>query len=108
MIDANKDFTEEQEEKLTEFRECFITSPNLDMLLKLIHRSRRTSKCGGASENMIITGDPGAGKSTLKERYRKLHPHVEESERTCIKVFSSEFPAKATPKAIAMQVDLGA
>ena len=98
-----------QNERLTLFRNCFITSPSIDAILKLIHRCRRISKCGGGSECMILMGDPGAGKTSVKKKYKKQHPGKEESERTFIPVFLSEFPAKATPReaAVTMAMDLG-
>ena len=98
-----------QRERLTTFRNCFITSPSLDANLKLIHRCRKISKCGGGSECMILTGGPGAGKTSVKKKYKKLYPGREESERTFIPVFLSEFPPKTSPReaAVTMAMDLG-
>ena len=98
-----------QSKRLTSFRNCFITSPSLDATLKLIHRCRRISKCGGGSECMILMGESGAGKTSVKKKYKNLYPGREENERTVIPVFLSEFPAKTTPReaAVTMAMDLG-
>ena len=90
-------------------RDCYINSPNLDQILEDIHRCRKISQCGGKPECMLILGEPGAGKTTLREQYLELNPRKELSERTLIPVFSSEFPDKTVPRqaAISFLEDLG-
>ncbi|WP_422132808.1 TniB family NTP-binding protein [Endozoicomonas sp. ALD040] len=103
------DITEIQISKLTKVRDCFIRSPYLDGILKTIHRNRMVSKCGGKPECALIIGEPGSGKTTLMEKYEKDHPHEEESCRTRIPVFLSEFPLRTEPRqaAISLLDDLG-
>ncbi len=101
--------TELQQDRIRQVRECYISSPNLDQILADIHRCRKISQCGGKPECMLILGEPGAGKTTLREQYLRLNPREELAERTLIPVFSSEFPDRTVPRqaAICFLEDLG-
>ncbi|GAA4651560.1 hypothetical protein GCM10023116_38440 [Kistimonas scapharcae] len=109
MAFRHDSITEEQQAKIRQVRECYISSPNLDRILADIHRCRVISQCGGKPECMLVLGEPGAGKTTLREQYLRLNPRQEQAERTLISVFSTEFPDKTVPRqaAICFLEDLG-
>ncbi|MBO9484720.1 TniB family NTP-binding protein [Salinisphaera sp. G21_0] len=101
--------TEEQNQKIEQVRNCYISSPNLDRILADIHRCRKISQRGGYPDCMLVMGEPGAGKTTLRAEYLRLNPIREESERSVINVFSSDFPEQSVPRqaAICFLQDLG-
>ncbi len=109
MTFRHDSITDDQQAKIRQVRECYISSPNLDRILADIHRCRIISQCGGKPECMLVTGEPGAGKTTLREQYLRLNPKIEQAERTVTPVFSSEFPDRTVPRqaAICFLEDLG-
>ncbi|WP_461536021.1 TniB family NTP-binding protein [Spongorhabdus nitratireducens] len=109
LYDRYDNITAEQDKKILQVRNCYISSPNLDRILADIHRCRRMSQRGGYPECMLVLGEPGAGKTTLKNEYLRRNPPREEQERSVISVFSGDFPDRTVPKqaAICFLEDLG-
>ncbi|MCW7555917.1 TniB family NTP-binding protein [Endozoicomonas gorgoniicola] len=109
LYDRYDNITAEQDEKRLKVKNCYISSPNLARILADIHRCRNMSKGSEYPECMLVLGEPGSGKTTLIREYLRLNPNREESERSIINVFSSEFPDKTVPReaAICFLQDLG-
>ena len=109
LYDRYDSITEEQDEKIEKVRNCYISSPNLDRILADIHRCRKISQRGGYPDCMLVLGEPGAGKTTLRMEYLGLNPIKEEPERSVINVFSSDFPDQPVPRQAAINFlqDLG-
>ncbi|WP_422136753.1 TniB family NTP-binding protein [Endozoicomonas sp. ALD040] len=109
LYDRYDNITDEQDKKILQVRNCYISSPNLDRILADIHRCRRISERGGYPECMLVLGEPSAGKTTLRKEYLRLNPTREELERSVVSVFSSDFPDRTVPKqaAICFLEDLG-
>lgn len=103
-------FTEEEiKDKLIRFRSAFIGSPYLKAVLKELDECRELSKLGGDPECMIVTGDTGAGKTSLINKYLELNARKDSYEGTVIPVLSTTLPGEANSVALFQQIltDLG-
>jgi type II secretory pathway predicted ATPase ExeA len=96
-------------EKLARFRSAFIASPYLKSVLNELDECRELSKLGGDPECMIVTGDTGAGKTSLIKKYLELNSRKESYEGTVIPVLSTTLPGEANSVALFQQIltDLG-
>lgn len=96
-------------EKLARFRSAFIASPFLKSVLNELDECRQLSKLGGDPECMIVTGDTGAGKTSLIKKYLELNTRKESYEGTVIPVLSTTLPGEADSVALFQQIlaDLG-
>lgn len=86
------------EECIELVEKLFIMHPSFERCLKKIEECREHSKISAEPLCMLITGEPGVGKTTLCKEYVKLHPRTELNEKTKIPVLLARIPIPATPK----------
>lgn len=95
--------------KLIRFRSTFIASPFLKSIINELDECRELSKLGGDPECIIVTGDTGAGKTSVINKYLELNARKESYEGTVIPVLSTILPGEANSVALFQQIlaDLG-
>lgn len=95
--------------KLARFRSAFVASPFLKAMLNELDECRELSKLGGDPECIIVTGDSGAGKTSLINKYLELNARNDSYEGTYIPVLSTTLPGEANSVALFQQIlaDLG-
>ncbi|MDX1539585.1 TniB family NTP-binding protein [Arsukibacterium sp.] len=95
--------------KLARFRSAFLASPFLKAVLNELDECRELSKLGGDPECIIVTGDTGAGKTSLINKYLELNARNDSYEGTLIPVLSTTLPGEANSVALFQQIlaDLG-
>lgn len=100
---------EEIKTKLARFRSAFVASPFLKAVLNELDECRALSKLGGDPECIIVTGDTGAGKTSLINKYLELNARNDSYESTVIPVLSTTLPGEASSVALFQQIltDLG-
>ncbi len=100
---------EEIKARLTRFRSAFVASPFLKAVLNELDECRELSKLGGDPECMLVTGDTGAGKTSLINKYLELNVRKDSYEGTYIPVLSTTLPGEANSVALFQQIlaDLG-
>jgi len=86
------------EERIELVEKLFIMHPSFERCLNKIEECRNDSKMSAEPFCMLITGEPGVGKTTLCKEYEKLHPRMELDEKTLIPVLLARIPIPATPK----------
>lgn len=91
-----KDMSAEKRIELVE--KLFIMHPSFERCLSKIEECRQHSKISAEPLCMLITGEPGVGKTTLCKEYKKLHPRSELNEKTKIPILLARIPIPATPK----------
>ncbi|BDX08082.1 TniB family NTP-binding protein [Planctobacterium marinum] len=98
----------EELQKLKEVKELYIDSPLLKTVKSkmqscLISKGLPPPKC------MLITGDTGAGKTTLIKQFIKAYPSDDSANRSKIPILHTTLPENATPKTASQQLlsDLG-
>ncbi len=100
---------EEIKGRLARFRSSFVASPFLKAVLNELNECRELSKLGGDPECIIVTGDTGAGKTSLINKYLELNVRKDSYEGTFIPVLSTTLPGEANSVALFQQIlaDLG-
>ncbi len=100
---------EEIKTRLALFRSSFVASPFLKAVLNELDECRELSKLGGDPECIIVTGDTGAGKTSLINKYLELNVRSDSYEGTFIPVLSTTLPGEANSVALFQQIlaDLG-
>lgn len=78
--------------------------PQLKRIAEEIERCREQVKLGGDAEGLLITGDRGAGKTTLCQRYEREFPSRVIEEGRIVPVLSATVPVPATPKSLATEL----
>jgi hypothetical protein len=86
------------EDRIELVEKLFILHPSFERCLNKIEECRKDSKMSAEPFCMLITGEPGVGKTTLCKEYEKLHPRMELDEKTLIPVLLARIPIPATPK----------
>ncbi|MDQ3800114.1 MAG: TniB family NTP-binding protein [Acidobacteriota bacterium] len=86
------------EDRIELVEKLFILHPSFERCLNKIEECRNDSKMSAEPFCMLITGEPGVGKTTLCKEYEKLHPRMELDEKTLIPVLLARIPIPATPK----------
>ncbi|MBU2046597.1 MAG: TniB family NTP-binding protein, partial [Bacteroidetes bacterium] len=76
----------------------FIMHPSFLRCLNKIQECHQNSKIAAEPFCMLITGEPGVGKTTLCKEYIKLHPKVELDEKTIVPILLARIPIPASPK----------
>ncbi|KMT67002.1 TniB family NTP-binding protein [Catenovulum maritimum] len=90
-------------------KSIFVLTPKLKEILELMDDCCQDSKVTNDPLCMLVTGDTGAGKTTLIEHYIKQIPPVETINSSKIPLLSTTLPENATPVSAAQQLlyDLG-
>lgn len=88
------------EDRLQKVEEVYVKYPHSEGVLKNIKHCHQYSMISAEPECLLITGETGAGKTTLYRRYEQDHPRIETTTRTVIPVLSATIPAPATPKSL--------
>jgi hypothetical protein len=86
------------EDRIELVEKLFIMHPSFERCLNKVEECRKDSKMSAEPFCMLITGEPGVGKTTLCKEYEKLHPRMELDEKTLIPVLLARIPIPATPK----------
>jgi Cdc6-like AAA superfamily ATPase len=86
------------EERIELVEKLFIMHPSFERCLNKIEECRNDSKMSAEPFCMLITGEPGVGKTTLCKEYEKRHPRMELDEKTLIPILLARIPIPATPK----------
>jgi hypothetical protein len=82
----------------------YIGYPRLDEMLKKIEHCHQHSKLAAEPECLLITGETGAGKTTLYKRYERRYPRYEDEGGVMIPVLSTTIPVPATVKSLATRL----
>lgn len=86
------------EERIKLIEELFVMHPSFEQCFNKINECQTHSKIAVEPLCMIITGEPGVGKTTLCEKYVETHPRTELNEKTKIPILLARIPIPATPK----------
>jgi Cdc6-like AAA superfamily ATPase len=87
-------------EKIIKVQEIYIWSPKLRELIDLMNHCREFSKIAAEPKSMLITGEQGAGKTKLIERYLEGFPRVITIEQTIVPVLVVDVLMPATVKSL--------
>ena len=87
----------------------FVITEKLKLVSELMEDCRLDSKLTNDPQCMLVTGDTGAGKTSLIELYKKKKPNLEEKYASKIPILSTSLPESSTPITAAQQLlyDLG-
>jgi len=86
------------EERIELVEKLFIMHPSFERCLNKIQECHQNSKISAEPFCMLITGEPGVGKTTLCKKCEERNPRVELDEKTKIPVLLARIPIPATPK----------
>jgi Cdc6-like AAA superfamily ATPase len=87
-------------EKITKIQKIYIWSPKLRELIDLMNHCREFSKIAAEPKSMLITGEQGAGKTKLIERYVEGFPRVVTIEKTIVPILVVDVLMPATVKSL--------
>jgi hypothetical protein len=98
--------------KIREINTLFVATPQLQEILNDIKKARDIAELTDYSvepDCILVTGEPGVGKSTLIEQYVRANPRIEEENGSHIPVVASCLPTVRTARALGSQLlyDLG-
>lgn len=87
----------------------FVISTKVEDVLELMEDCRLDSKLTNDPQCMLVTGDTGAGKTSLIEYYQKENPNLEGKYASKIPILSTSLPENSTRVMAAQQLlyDLG-
>ncbi|MCJ9430024.1 TniB family NTP-binding protein [Kordiimonas marina] len=96
-------------EKYGEANKVVIEYPRMMRALKKVEDCRQMSKGAREPECMLIIGQPGVGKTTIKDHYLSQHPRQETKAGTHVPVLAATIPvpAKMSTMATALLAGLG-
>ncbi|MDT5061707.1 MAG: hypothetical protein QOH63_2166 [Acidobacteriota bacterium] len=100
MSSANDFSSPSNEERIHKVEKLQISYPRLDNLLKKIAYSHKFSKASAEPQCLFVTGLQGVGKTTMYERYERMHLRAETEDGTIVPVLSSAIPVPATVKSL--------
>lgn len=108
-IDRNKYKEMSIEKRIELVEKLFIMHPSFERCLIKIEECREHSKMSAEPLCMLITGEPGVGKTTLCKEFKKRYPRIELNEKTKIPALLARIPIPATPKNLVsfLLTDLG-
>lgn len=86
------------EDRIELVEKLFIMHPSFERCLSKIEECRNDSKMSAEPFCMLVTGEPGVGKTTLCKECEKRHSRIELDEKTLIPVLLARIPIPATPK----------
>jgi DNA transposition AAA+ family ATPase len=88
------------EQKIAVIEQIYIWSPALKAMIKLMNHCREFSKIAAEPRSILITGEQGAGKTKLIERYMENFPRVVTAEETIVPVLAVDVINPATVKSV--------
>jgi type II secretory pathway predicted ATPase ExeA len=88
------------EERIKLVEQIYISYPRLEVVIKKIEHCHRHSKLSAEPECLLITGETGAGKTTLYKRYQQRFPRRVTEDGTVVPVLSVSIPVPATVKSM--------
>ena len=91
-------------ERIKLAEKIYINYPRLDEMIKKIEHCHQHSKIAAEPECLLITGETGAGKTTLYKRYEQRFPRYEDEDGITIPVLSTTIPVPATVKSLATRL----
>ena len=94
--------TDTERKKLVE--QIYITFPRLNQVRSEIEHCHRYSKIAAEPECLLITGQQGAGKTTLRLSYARQHPRQLRREGVSVPVLDASIPVPATVKSLVTQL----
>lgn len=96
---------EQIEEIVADFKTTVVPHTGYMNCVEALQTMRLAGRTGrGGPRGMLITGESGAGKSTMAKTYEALFPRVEEDERTLIPVLRIQTPGQPTAKEIGAEL----
>lgn len=90
--------------RIAKFRSEFIASPFLRSVMSELDECRQLSKLGGEPECILVTGDTGAGKTSLINKYLELNSRKRTYEGTSVPVLSTTLPGAANSVLLFQQI----
>ncbi len=98
--------------KLHQINTLFVATPQLQEILNDIKQARSIAELTEYEmepDCILVTGEPGVGKTTLIKQYVKANPRIEEESGSHIPVVASGLPSVRTGRALGSQLlyDLG-
>lgn len=88
------------EERIRLVEQIYISYPRLEAVIKKIEHCHNHSKHSAEPECLLITGETGAGKTTLYKRYEQRFPRRVTEDGTIVPVLSVSIPVPATNKSL--------
>lgn len=88
------------EEFIKKVEEIYIGYPRFKKILSQIEFIHKYAHLRAESNCMLITGDTGAGKSTLISKYTKDYPEIETKRKKIVPILQSVIPAPASIKSV--------
>jgi type II secretory pathway predicted ATPase ExeA len=88
------------EERIKLVEQIYISYPRLEAVIKKIEHCHRHSELSAEPECLLITGETGAGKTTLYKRYEQRFPRRVTEDGTIVPVLSVSIPVPATVKSM--------
>lgn len=90
-----------QLQKYLDANRVVIKHPRMAKALKRVEDCRQMSKGAREPECMLIIGEPGVGKTTIKDHYLSLNPREETERGTRVPVLAATIPIPAKISSIA-------
>jgi DNA transposition AAA+ family ATPase len=87
-------------EKIAKVEQIYIWSPTLRDLIDLMNHCREFSKIAAEPKSILITGEQGAGKSKLIERYLEGFPRIVTATETFVPILAVDVIMPATVKSL--------
>ena len=88
------------EQKIALVEQIYVWSPALREMIDLMNHCREFSKIAAEPKSILITGEQGAGKTKLIERYMEKCPRVVTAEETIVPVLAVDVINPATVKSL--------
>lgn len=88
------------EERIRLVEQIYISYPRLEAVIKKIEHCHSHAKHSAEPECLLITGETGAGKTTLYKRYEQRFPRRVTEDGTTVPVLSVSIPVPATNKSL--------
>ncbi|TNE65432.1 MAG: transposase [Alphaproteobacteria bacterium] len=101
MKNSSRKLSDTALESLGAINAMVITHPRMMKAIRQVDYCRALSKGANEPECLLILGESGVGKTTIKEFYLRRYPRTETTSGTTIPVLAAAIPVPATMKAMA-------